>query len=281
MAYRIVAVHVNESARLVDRIQVAAQVAIDTGAYLVGVACSGPAADDYLSGLLGAGAAGLHIYRDFMQERSATQLATFEAVADKAGVPFFEKRVIEDEAGIGLCLQARYSDLLVLGQPDPDEAPPAERANLVEYVLMHCGRPLLLVPYAWKPAAISRTVMVAWDGSLEAARAVSGAIPLLRRAKLVQVTVFNPEIGPGAHGEEPGADIALYLERHGIEVEVARQHVGDRIDIGNAMLSHAADIGADLIVMGGYGHARFREVLLGGVTQTILRSMTVPVLISH
>ncbi|MGE5652180.1 MAG: universal stress protein [Bacillota bacterium] len=281
MTYRIVAVHVNESQHLIDRINVAAQVARDAGAHLVGVACSGPADNYYMADLLGAGSAGLNIYRDFMKEQCATNLAAFEAAADKAGVPFFEKRVIEDEAGIALCLQARYSDLLVVGQPDPDEMPPAQRADMVEYVLMHSGRPLLLVPYAWKAGAIGKRVMVAWDGSLEAARAVSGAIPLLRNARLVQVTVFNPEVGPDAHGEEPGADIALYLERHGIEVEVSRQHVGHQIDVGNAMLSHAADIGADLIVMGGYGHARFREVLMGGVTQTILRSMTVPVLMSH
>lgn len=281
MAYRVVAVHVNESRQLVERAKIAAQVAIDTGAHLVGVAGTGISDSLYMADLLGGGAAGLNVYRDFMKERTATALASFEAEADRAGVPFFEKRVIDDEAGTALCLQARYSDLLIVGQPDPDEAPPAERAHMAEYVLMNCGRPLLLIPYAWKFGVVGKTAMVAWDGSLEAARAVSGAIPLLRQAKLVQVTVFNPEIGPRAHGEEPGADIALYLERHGIEVEVARQHVGDQLDIGNAMLSHAADIGADLIVMGGYGHARFREVLLGGVTQTILRSMTVPVLMSH
>ena len=124
-------------------------------------------------------------------------------------------------------------------------------------------------------------MVIAWDGSLEASRAVSGAIPLLRQADLVQVAVFDPEIGPAAHGEEPGADIALYLARHGVKVDVERQRTGNEIDIGNAILSHVADFGADLLVMGGYGHARVREILMGGVSRTILRSMTIPVLMSH
>jgi nucleotide-binding universal stress UspA family protein len=97
----------------------------------------------------------------------------------------------------------------------------------------------------------------------------------------VRVVVFDRGNPSGAHGEQPGADVALYLARHGIKVEVSEQAMPKDIDTGNALLSHAADFGADLIVMGGYGHKRFREIMLGGVTHTILESMTVPVLMAH
>ena len=110
---------------------------------------------------------------------------------------------------------------------------------------------------------------------------MSAAIPFLKQAELTQVVVFDSKSRRAAHGEQPGADIALFLSRHGIKVEVSQQTKPDDIDIGNALLSYAADFGADLLVMGCYGHSRFREVLLGGVTKTILQSMTVPVLMVH
>jgi len=122
--------------------------------------------------------------------------------------------------------------------------------------------------------------MVAWDGGREAARAVSDALPFLRRAQSVEVAVFDPERAAQRHGEQPGADIGLALARHGVKVQVARQS-GAGFDVGAQILSRAADTSADLIVMGGYGHARVRELVLGGVTRTLLEAMTVPVLMSH
>ena len=112
-----------------------------------------------------------------------------------------------------------------------------------------------------------------------AAPAVTAAIPLLKRAQNVDVVVFNPDSRGDAHGEMPGADIGLYLARHNIKVNVVRQKTD--IDVGNALLSIATDLGSDMIVMGGYGHSRFREILLGGVTRTVLESMTVPILMAH
>ncbi len=144
---------------------------------------------------------------------------------------------------------------------------------------MNAVTPVLIVPYAGTFDTVRHRVVIAWNGSQEAARAVRASIPLLRQADLVQVVVFNPEVGLDAHGEDPGADIALFLARHDVKVDVSWQITES--DIGNAILSHVADVNADLLVMGGYGHARFREILLGGVTRTILRSMTVPVLMSH
>jgi nucleotide-binding universal stress UspA family protein len=108
---------------------------------------------------------------------------------------------------------------------------------------------------------------------------VTQAIPLMQRAVNVNVALFNAVAGTAEHGEQPGADIALYLARHGVKVDVQQQHTDT--DIGNALLSLAADNNNDLVVMGGYGHTRLREVLLGGVTLTVLKTMTVPVLMAH
>lgn len=281
MTYRTIAVHVNDSRHMAQRVQAAAPVAIETDAHLVGVAATGVAETFYMGGLVGDGVVALNAYLDFVKECASKALTAFEALARQAGITSFESRMIEDEAGAALCLQARYSDLLVIGQSDPQEVPPAERRDVAQYVVMNSGRPVLLIPYAGGVAVIGGRALVAWDGSLEASRAVSGAIPLLRKAGLVRVTVFNPEIGLAAHGEEPGADIALYLARHGVNVEVFRRTTESDVDLGEALLSHIADFGADLVVMGAYGHSRFREVLLGGVTRTALREMTVPVLMSH
>lgn len=281
MSYRTIAVHVNASSHTPARVELAARLAAAHDAHLVGMAATGGASAFYAAGLAGEGAVALGAYLDFMRESAKTWLAAFEATAKKTGPATLEPRMIDDEAGVALCLQARYSDLLVVGQPDPSERATGERGDAGEYALLNSGKPVLFIPYSGRFNTVGKRVVIAWDGSLEASRAVSGAIPLLRQADLVQVAVFDPEIGPAAHGEEPGADIALYLARHGVKVDVERQRTGNEIDIGNAILSHVADFGADLLVMGGYGHARVREILMGGVSRTILRSMTIPVLMSH
>jgi nucleotide-binding universal stress UspA family protein len=136
---------------------------------------------------------------------------------------------------------------------------------------------VLAVPYAYERKPVGRRILVAWNGSREAARAVGDAMPLLERAEHVQVAVFRPDAGPG---ELPGADLAAHLARHGARANVTRHEASD-IDVGNLLLSTAFDAQADLIVMGAWGHSRLAELVLGGVTRTILESMTVPVLMSH
>jgi nucleotide-binding universal stress UspA family protein len=143
-------------------------------------------------------------------------------------------------------------------------------------VVLGSARPVLALPYAGRFATIGARVLLAWDGSSEATRAVWGALPLLRAADLVAIVLFKPA---EAAGRQPGADLALYLARHGVRCEVHAEPVP--IAGGATLLSCAADLQSDLIVMGAYGHARLREMLLGGVTETILASMTVPVLMAH
>lgn len=289
MTYKTILVHVDASPHNHKRVEIAARLALETGAHLVGTAATGVPGMYYLPGTLGDGNLQLTTLLEMLKERANLALAEFEAIVQKMGLSSYETRIADDEAGVGVSLQARYSDLLVLGQTDPDEGSPAVRDDFPAYVLMNSSRPLLIVPYAGKFDSIGKKVLIAWDASQQATRAVTAAIPLLKLAQSVEVAIFNPASTPQAHGEQPGADIALFLARHGVKVEVSTHVTSDPsrsrrmadLDIGNALLSHAADADSDLIVMGGYAHSRFREVLLGGVTDTILTSMTVPVLLAH
>ena len=147
-------------------------------------------------------------------------------------------------------------------------------------MVLSSGRPTLVVPYIGPTRTLAQSVTVAWDAGREAARAVNDALPFLERAQAVTVMVVNPRPGIGSHGEEPGADIALHLARHGIKVEAQHLEVRD-MSVADAILSRAADQSIDLLVMGAYGHSRFREWVLGGATRQIFAQMTVPVLMSH
>jgi len=191
-----------------------------------------------------------------------------------------EWRLREGEAGEVATLHARYADLTIVGQVDPSAADLGATADLPERVVMGAGRPVLVVPYAGTFSTVGTRVLVAWNASREATRAVNDALPLLEGATRVTVLAINPRGGLHGHGEVPGADIALHLARHGVRAE-ASSLKSDDVEIGALILSQAADLDADLIVMGAYGHSRLREVMLGGATREIFRSMTVPVLLSH
>ena len=171
---------------------------------------------------------------------------------------------------------ARRFDLSIVQQAGSDKA--ATDDLIIEAALFDSGRPVLVVPYIQKDEIKLERVIVCWDGSRNSARAIADALPFLVRAKATEVITVEgtrPE-----NDEIPGADIGHHLSRHGIKVEVDRIVASD-LDVANAILSHAADVSADLIVMGGYGHSRLREFILGGATRGILASMTVPTLMSH
>jgi nucleotide-binding universal stress UspA family protein len=279
MSYKTILVHVDQSRHAAARIKIAAEIAIAENAHLIGTAMIGISRIMYQGGAADLTGTIVAAEIDALKERATKALAEFDAIARHMGVLSYEKRLVNDEPEGGLSLQARYSDLVVIGQTDVDETCSRVISGLPEYVMLNCARPVLLVPYAGRFDRVGSNVLVAWDGSMEATRAVTNAIPLLKRAKNVSVALFNPSVQSDVHGEQPGADVALYLTRHNIKVEVLQQHT--ELDVGNTLLSLAADLRSDLIVMGGYGHTRFREVLLGGVTKTVLKTMTVPVLMSH
>jgi nucleotide-binding universal stress UspA family protein len=157
---------------------------------------------------------------------------------------------------------------------------PASTTTLPEEVALSSGRPALIVPYDWALATLGERVLIAWDASREVARAVSDAMPVLERAASVLVVSINPKSTPLGHGELPGADIALHLVCHKVEVEVQPVET-DLMDVGEALLSFVADRSCNLLVMGAYAHSRVRELAPGGATQTILKKMTLPVLMAH
>jgi nucleotide-binding universal stress UspA family protein len=171
---------------------------------------------------------------------------------------------------------ARHFDLSVVGQAEPESS--AIEEKIVEAALFDSGRPVIVVPYIQKAPLKLDRVMVCWDGSRAAARAIADAMPLLERAGLVEIVIIANE--RGKQDKIEGADMGQHLARHGLKVEVKRIDYGN-LDVADALLSHAADSDVDFIVMGGYGHSRLREFVLGGVTRSILRTMTAPVLMSH
>jgi nucleotide-binding universal stress UspA family protein len=280
MSYRTILVHVDASRHADGRISLAAQVANLCGAHLVGSAFSGVSRFAEAKALE-ANWPQLANECGHLRQIARASLTRFDRIAAGAGVATFEQRLLDDDAEGGLLLQARYCDLMVLSQTDPDEALPCVPRALAPQLLLHGGRPLLLAPHGGGDGAAlpGRRPLLAWDGSNQAARAFSDALPLLRGAGSATLCVLNAEQQPGRHGAEPGADMALFLARHGVQVELLREYT--RADTGSALLSLAGERQCDLLVMGGYGHQRAREVLLGGATRTVLQDMHLPVLISH
>ena len=177
-------------------------------------------------------------------------------------------------------LHTCYTDIAVVGQPLPEDEHAGFANDLVHGMLLGSGRPVLLVPHFGAFPTIGGTVLVAWKETRESARAVCDALPFLKRAhKVVVMSIAQPGDN-SVRDSGSDAGIVEYLARHDIEAKL-RQEVADDIDVGNLLLSRAADLSADLIVMGAYSRPRLAEIVLGGVTRLMLGSMTVPVLMSH
>ena len=212
------------------------------------------------------------------EKKARAAIARFEAAAKRSNLSA-ESRILTasiSAAADQLGRIGRRFDMIVGGQPDRDAGVPDEIID--EGVLFESGRPVIFVPYIFKGAAKLDRVMVCWDGSRAAARAVADSLPLLGKAKQVEIVIVAT--GRPKSDEIPGADLGQHLARHGLKVDVKRITSPD-IDVPSTILSYAADSSADLIVMGGYGHSRLREFVLGGATRGLLESMTVPPLMSH
>jgi nucleotide-binding universal stress UspA family protein len=202
----------------------------------------------------------------------------FTAAAARAGIIVEPTTLAASLAGAGEQFGriARRFDLAVVAQAQPERDTVEEL--IAESTLFESGRPAIIVPYIQKAPLKLGRVMACWDGSRQATRAIADAMPLLERAGQVELVIIANE--RGKQDEIAGADMGQHLARHGLKVDVNRITEGD-IDVADALLSHAADASIDFMVMGGYGHSRLREFVLGGVTRSVLRSMTVPVLMSH
>jgi nucleotide-binding universal stress UspA family protein len=177
-------------------------------------------------------------------------------------------------------VQARYADLVILEQLDPADRQAAVDRPRPEDIILSAGRPVLAVPYTGNYSSLGTRVLIAWDARREATRAISDAMPLLTVASSVTVLSVDPVVSRDEHGDVPGADIARHLGRHGVYARVETA-LSAGVGVGDVLLSRAADLSADLLVMGAYAHSRLRELVLGGATRTVLDSMTLPVLLSH
>lgn len=279
MGYKTILVNCDSAPTNDKRIEAAAELARTNGAHLVGLFLRGnivlPA---YLEAGISPDLVALQEKRN--KEMAAKGKATFEAICSRVGIGS-EWRDQQGDVYELASMNARYADLVVMSQYDSKLADPDVIPDLPETVALRAGRPVLILPYiGFKGALMGGHVMVAWNASREATRAVSDALPFLKAAKAVTVLAVNPRAGARGHGEDPGADIALYLARHGVKVS-ASFTLSDDADPGDVILSRLADLSIDLLVMGAYGHSRLRELVMGGVTRKILSSMTAPVMMSH
>lgn len=216
--------------------------------------------------------------RDVAEGIAEQMEAAFRAALKAAGVAG-DWQVLAGMVAELTMLAARAADLTIVGQIDPGDPGTGQTPGLPERVLLESGRPVLIVPYVGHFTTLGRRVLIAWNATREAARAVGDALPLMAGAEAVTIL----SIGTAGEAEaEDGAAAPLvrHLSRHGIAA-TGSSLVADDIGVGDLILSRAADLGSDLIVMGGYGHSPTRERFLGGVTRSLLQHMTVPVLMAH
>jgi nucleotide-binding universal stress UspA family protein len=277
---KTILMHVDGSPAQDSRLRAAALLAATFDAHLVGSADTGIGWPDYalIAGAVAAATAGI----DFQNLRAAARarLDAFDAAARRLGVTSVETRMIEDEARYALLLQSRYADLVVLSRDAPSgPGLPARARALPEYVALHGARPVLVVPPDGADLTLPGTAVVGWDGTMQAIAAIGAALPLLVRADSVRLALVNPDMLRDLHGEQPGADMALYLARHGVRVDVVVERT--RSTVGTALLGLAHDCGASLMVTGAYGHSRYREWMVGGATRELLERSRVPLLLAH
>jgi nucleotide-binding universal stress UspA family protein len=280
-----IVVHVDGSPRAAPRIRLGANLAARHGARLIGVFVTPPLIDALQRRFVS-----VEIPERILKDISAS-IAEQQREAVAAAEAEFRKLAAETTAAAewrvqegypagALAVNLRYADLAIVGQTPPDQGGIEAEEAVPEEVLMGGGGPVMVVPHYGSYAKVGERVAIAWDASPTAARAVRDAMPLLATASKVMVLAVNPERSGARHGQVPGSDIALHLARHGVKAETEVSH-SEEISVGDMVLSRAFDLGADLIVMGAYGHSRLREVLLGGVTRHVLAHMTCPVMMSH
>jgi nucleotide-binding universal stress UspA family protein len=278
MSYKTILVYLNDNRRAEAILEPAVSLAERNNAHLIGLHVyatvpAPPVAVPYAADVVNAVAAA--------QQKETQEIAAVfsRMTAGRSLVAEWraEKGPRVNPASVVL-EHSRAADLIVTGQTDPDwEATPL--VDIAEHLALGSGRPVLVVPYVGRYATLGRNVAIAWKAGRESSRAVFDALPLLKQAEQVQILEIG-ESGASRTGVAVDSSIAITLARHGIKPSV-RTSVAGEISIGDEILSRLADLGADLLVMGAYGHSRMRELVFGGVTRHIARHMTVPTLLSH
>ncbi len=277
MAYKTIMVYVDEQESCPKRLEVACRLAEQEGAHLIGLHIVRQVTyPSYVAAEIPASV--LDQQKRDLELRSQHSKDLFEKAVKEFNVEYEWRAMHASKSDIASLVieNVRYVDLMIVGQKDPDHEL-ALVDDLPERLVMETGRPTLIVPYTGNFNHMGEHAMIAWNASREAVRAVYDALPMLKHAKIVKIMSVNPN---GDEGPLPGADLAVMLARHGVKAEV-ETFVGKGISIGDMLLNRMTDEGIDFLVMGGYGHSRLREMVLGGATRTILQQMTAPVLMSH
>ena len=277
MGLKDILVHVDGSRSAPARIRTAATLAEAHGAHLIGLyVIEVPVLPSYAEAQIPATI--LEAQRKAFANAAAGAEGVFDEVTSSIGIGA-EWRCVEDRRSAALSLHAHYADLVVVGQPDPGD-PGCVSRGLADRLALESGRPVMVVPAGGATGTVGRRILVAWNARREAVRAVSDAMPLLEAAEHVTVVTINAASDDPENEGIPAADIGLHLARHGIDI-TTESHYGAPAAVGELILDAAADAGADLLVMGAYGHSRFRELVLGGVTAHVLEHAPIAVLLSH
>jgi len=281
MSYKDLLVHLDNSDICAERVAAAVSLAKREGARLTGIAM---ALESTISTYIGIDfpSSLTEAQQEIVQKSAESAVAKFEAAAEAAGIEY-KVRVIScpaTKAPSRLAFFARHADLIFVGQPNPDSAGRAFEDSLLEAVLHTSGRPVYVVPYIGRFEKKERKAVIAWDGSKKAVRAVNDAIPMLQARSEVDILVVNPKERSDEFGGQQGENLASHLERHGINAKVV-ERTHPEVGVDTVILNFLSDIGADLLVMGAFGHSRLREKAFGGVTNSILHQMTVPVMMSE
>lgn len=278
MTYKSIVTLLDNSEQCEKWTAYAAGLAIEHKARLVGIAPREIARSLYVGDFMSANSMWLTDLQDRIDTDARQAVAAFSDVCAQHGLRDTESRVVDGAPVETMRRESLFSDLIVLGQELPGKEPATGIAGMVESLLLTTGRPILVVPALgeYKPVA-DESVLVAWRASKESSLAVRQSLPVLSRAKTVEVV----EVLDKADIQSASArdQLVRYLQLH--DVEATQHELVSTKDAGNTLLSYACDAGAGLMVMGGYGHARLKEWALGGVTKTILDTMTLPVLMAH
>jgi nucleotide-binding universal stress UspA family protein len=218
----------------------------------------------------------IEVHQAQLERIEADHRAQFEEIVRRHGIRSEWRSLpyLSNEVGV----HAYYADLVVIARPE-SASQTAGPPGLAESLVLSSGRPIIMFPPRGTVSKVRR-ILVAWNATRESIRAVADALPLLAKAEAVEVLVVDHQRHPAGHGQEPGADIARHLARHGAKVEVRRLSSGGK-DVGQLLLSQATAFGTDLLVMGAYGHSQLREWMFGGVTRTVLYEAGLPVLMSR
>ena len=279
MSYKAIVTLLNNTPRCSAWTEFAANLAVEHDARLIGVAPRELTSSLSLGEMVPVGSTWLTDLQNRIDAEADVSIKTFTSYCDKRGLSSYDARIVTGSPEDAMKQESMYCDLIVLGQHMDSDQSVSKNSGVIESLLLATATPLLIVPGKGSYSALPKSVLVAWRKSRESALAIREAVPLLQRSGKVEIATVDRKKGADKTNKSVKDQLVKYLKLHGVSAKY-KSIVSDE-DAANVLLSHASDIGAELLVMGGYGHARSQEWALGGVTKTVLQSMTLPVLMAH